>query len=646
MLSELLHDAARDGLLRAECVPNIEALLAGASTKQYGDAVRELAEAGEWAELNDRFYRTLAFGTGGLRGRTIGRVIAPAERGSAPDGACPEFPCVGTNAMNFYNIRRATRGLAAYVWDYFLQEGRQGRPKVCLCHDTRYYSRAFAELSAEILAQLGCDAFLFHEFRSTPELSFAIRWTGAQAGVNITASHNPPAYNGYKVYFEDGGQIVEPHASGIIARVHEVEGEFFEPLPAEERGQVKVLGPEVDEAYLERLETLFLEPEVVRKAGSLRVVFSPLHGTGATIVEPLLRRLGVTLDLVEEQCVPDGGFPTVASPNPEEVSALAMGVALAQSNGADLVVATDPDADRMGVAARNSAGDLELLNGNQIGSLLAWHRCHRMRDLGLVTEENRARATLVKTLVTTDLQTAIAQDFGVRCVQTLTGFKYIGAKLKKYEEALAEVERARYFFRPESETRAARLAGSTFFIFGGEESYGYSGADFVRDKDANSAVAMLVEAAAWARQEGLTLWDLLDRLYVRYGFYLEAGHSLAMEGADGAARMARLVDSYAATPPREMDGRAVEKMTNHATEDIRDEEGDLLPREAMMMFSLTGGYRVAVRPSGTEPKIKYYLFGYSAVPEGELPTVKKEVQAALVALWEWIRRDAIARGEG
>jgi phosphoglucomutase len=646
MLSELLHGAREQGLLRPESLTNIGELLEGAATTRYGDAVRELAEAGAWEELNDRFFRTLAFGTGGLRGRTIGRVIAPCEQGSAPAGECPEFPCVGTNAMNFYNIRRATRGLAAYVWEYFLREGRKGRPKVCVCHDTRYFSRTFAELTAEILAQLGCDAFLFHEFRSTPELSFAIRWAGAQAGVNITASHNPPAYNGYKVYFEDGGQIVEPHASGIIARVREVVGEEFVPLPPEERGQVKILGPEVDEAYLERLKTLVLEPEVLRQAGRLRVVFSPLHGTGAAIVGPLLQQIGVAVDLVEEQCVPHGGFPTVESPNPEEPSALAMGLALAEKTGADLVVATDPDADRMGVAARTAEGSLQLLTGNQIGSLLAWHRCDRMTALGLLTAENRHRATLVKTLVTTDLQSAIARDFGVRCVSTLTGFKYIGAKLKKYEDALPEAERVNYFFRPEAETRAARLAHSTFFIFGGEESYGYSGADFVRDKDANSAVAMLVEAAAWAAMQGMTLWDLLDRLYQRYGFFLETGHSLAMEGADGAARMAHLVASYAEKPPTEMDGRLVEKVINHATEEIFDEEGDVLPREAMMMFHLADGYRVAVRPSGTEPKIKYYLFGRAPVDEGNLAVVQEKVRTALGSLWNWIRVDAQRRGEG
>ncbi len=649
MLTELLNSAVASGQLLPASKANIETLLEGADTMLYGTVVRELAEKGEWTELNDRFFRSLAFGTGGLRGRTIGRIVTDAERGASKNAACPEFPCVGTNAMNFYNISRATRGLAAYVWDYFLQQKRTGKPKVCVCCDTRFFSRAFAEFTARILAELGCDAFLFRSFRSTPELSFAIRMTGANAGINITASHNPPAYNGYKVYFEDGGQIVEPQASGIISRVRTVHGESHHPLLKEDQGKIHLLGDEIDEEYLRRLETLVLEPATVASAKDLKFVFSPLHGVGATIVEPLMKRLGFSCSMVASQCVPDGGFPTVASPNPEVKATLDLAIAQALEEGADIVLATDPDADRMGVAARNASGEMELLTGNQIGSLIAWHRTDRLFAQGVINEKNKRNATLVKTFVTTDLQKAIADDFGIRCVETLTGFKYIGEKLKKYEQALPPELRENYFSLPPQESRDRMLAHSTFFVFGGEESYGYCGADFVRDKDANSSVVLFAEAAAFAKSQGKTVLDLLDDIYLRYGFYLERGESITMEGSDGSAKIASLVESYASRPPTEIDGRRVTKFTNFATESITDSEGDSIPKEAMMMLELEGGFRVAVRPSGTEPKIKYYLFGAELPSPGnslektDLPAIKQKVTAAVDSLWHWILSDLKSR---
>lgn len=644
-LSDLLEKAIRGGKISQESRENISLLLSGAVSTIYGKAVLELAEMEKWEEINDRFFRTLSFGTGGLRGRTIGRYVTEVERGKSTDPNCPEHPCVGTNAMNFFNISRATRGLAEYVWSYFLRSGRSGRPKVVVCHDTRFYSRSFAELTARILMDLGCDALLFNEFRSTPELSFAIRLHRAQAGINITASHNPPAYNGYKVYFEDGGQIVEPHASEIIDHVRAMKGEAHNPLPVEEHGKLIKLGKEVDRAYLDRLESLVIEPSVVQSAKNLKFVYSPLHGTGAKIVLPLLERLGFQCAIVEEQNKPDGSFPTVKSPNPEVREALDMAIALAEKEGADVVLATDPDADRMGVAVRGRNGAMQLLTGNQIGSILAWHRTSRMFAAGILNAQNRENATLIKTYVTTDLQKAIAHDFGIRCVETLTGFKYIGAKLAKYEAALTEEKRREFSELPEPVKRDILLRESTYFVFGGEESYGYGSGEFVRDKDANSAVVMIAEAAAFAHSQEKSLLDLLDALFLRYGTFLERGESITLEGAEGAARIAHLVDSYAKSPPKEMAGRKVTGFTNFATEDIFDSEGDLIPKEAMMMFALEGGFRVAVRPSGTEPKIKFYLFGASLPVEGqqlkeaELPSVKERVARELDEVWNWVRAD-------
>jgi phosphoglucomutase len=650
-LSELFAAVDSSPLL-PESKKNLKDYLGGSSNPVDHASVRELVETKQWNELDDRFFKTLAFGTGGLRGRTVGRVITAAERGNATDGAAPEFPCAGTNAMNFYNVSRATQGLAHYVREWHISAGRAGRPAVCICHDTRYFSRAFAELAARILADLGCDAFLFESFRPTPELSFAIRMTGAAAGINITASHNPPAYNGYKVYFADGGQIIEPHASGIIARVRAVERETYEPLPEASRGVIRSLGAEVDAAYLERLATLVLEPETICSATDLKIVYSPLHGTGATIIEPLLKTLGFRFSMVASQCVPDGGFPTVKSPNPEEKEALDLAIQQAENEGADLVIATDPDADRMGVAVRGADGSLTLLTGNQIGSIMAWHRISRFFALGILNDANKSRAAIIKTFVTTDLQQAIAERFGLKCVNTLTGFKYIGAKLTKYEQQIPAALREGYFSLPEEKTRALRLEHSTFFVFGGEESYGYSGADFVRDKDANSAVVMLAEAAAFAKAQGKTLLDLLDSIYCEFGYYLERGESLTLEGAEGAAQISRIIASYAANPPSQLAGRAVLGIKNFATETIYDEEGDEIPKENMLMFDLQGGYRFAVRPSGTEPKIKFYLFaretgaGSNRIEPAELPTVKQRARDALDALWQAIRADVETRKNG
>jgi len=353
--------------------------------------------------------------------------------------------------------------------------------------------------------------------------------------------------------------------------------------------------------------------------------------------------------VVPEQAEFDGRFPTVKSPNPENAEALTLAIALAGKEGADLVIATDPDCDRMGIAARNSAGELELFTGNQIGSLMAWYRATMLISQGVLNAGNLSRAVIIKTFVTTDLQKAIAKKLGIRCVETLTGFKYIGAKLGKYENALPADVRLGYGALSESETRALRLSASSFYVFGGEESYGYSGADFVRDKDGNGAAVMFSEVAAYAKSRGITLDVLLDEIYAEFGFYLEKNGNLTFEGAEGAAKIKRLADSYAAHPPTAIDGSAVISVENFAAQDIYDVEGDLIPKEAMLIMQLADGRRVAVRPSGTEPKIKYYLFcreepaaGHSFSRE-ELGAIKSSVRASLERLWAELQADVAKR---
>ena len=647
-LNPTIKQAVAQGQLIESTAKNIRTLLEGAASDVYFRSVKELVDAAEWQELNDRFYQTLAFGTGGLRGRTIGEIVTTTERGNAGEGERPEFPCVGTNAMNFFNINRATRGLVAYLQDWTRREGISTKPKLVIAHDPRFFSKEFAQLAAKVAAENGCDAFVFDGPRSVPELSFAVRYLRANAGIVITASHNPPHDNGYKVYFGDGAQVIDPHASGIIAKVNAITTESFVPLSKEQQGKVTIIGKNIDQVYMHRLETLICDPRMIREAKSLRIVYTPLHGTGSVIIRPMLNRLGFNFKVVPEQDCFDGRFPTVKSPNPEYGEALTMAINLAEKENADLVAATDPDCDRMGVAVRSRDGKMKLLTGNQIGSLLAWYRIKTLFDKGVLNKTNAARAVIIKTFVTTDLQNAIAGHYGVRCVETLTGFKYIGAKLAKYEGAIPEHLRRSYADLAESETRRLRLAYSSFYIFGGEESYGYSGADFVRDKDGNGAVIMFCEVAAYAKSRGQTVDELLDEIYSQFGYFAEKTSSLVFEGAEGANKIARLMKSYTTDPVREICRLTVASFKNFETDEVRDVEGDLIPKTKMLMLELEDGTRIAVRPSGTEPKIKYYLFARRR-PESEkftaeaLDRIKAEVEKHLESLWKWLRTGAESR---
>ncbi len=635
-LNDLLSAAVADGSLLESAKSNIQALLDGTTSDIAPMAIQELVDVGAWEELNDRFFKTLAFGTGGLRGRTIGRVITQAEQGAGGPNGRPEHPCVGTATMNFYNLSRAVRGLIAYAKHF---AGPNRKPVLVFAHDTRHFSRDFAEFCAKVCADLGGDAYLFEGARSTPQLSFAVRELRADAGVVLTASHNPAHDNGFKAYFNDGAQIVDAHADGIVKEVNAITSEFYEP--ASERGTITVLGAEMDARYITRLKTLLLKPSLLAGA-STKIVFTNLHGTGGHINVPMLRGLGFEVLTVPEQDIQDGRFPTVESPNPENGPALKMAIDLAEQSGAEIVIGTDPDADRMGVAVRDSAGKMVLLTGNQIGSLMAWYRLKTGFELGWLSNANRSRAVLVKTFVTTELQHAIADGFGVGIVDTLTGFKYIAGKLRKYEEAIPADKKGDYRSLTEEQTRALRLEYSRFFVFGGEESYGYLGSDAIRDKDANGAALMFAEVAAYAKSVGKTLTELMDDIYTEFGYYLEIGKSLVMEGADGAAKIQALANSYAENPPTEVDGSAVLRVRDFAKQDLFDQEGDLLPKEKMLFVDLADGRSFAVRPSGTEPKIKFYLFGKHA-PGGDLAAAKESVKSGLANLWSWIEADAAKR---
>ena len=640
-LDESLTNAVKEGELLESSLTNIRLLLAGTKSPIACEAVEELAAAGEWQELNDRFYKTLAFGTGGLRGRTIGSIVTRAEQGNGGVNGRPEYPCVG---MNYFNVGRAMRGLIIYVKKHVEATDPGRKPRLVIGHDTRHFSRDFAEFCAKIGTDLGCDIYLFDSPRATPEVSFAIRELNADSGVVLTASHNPSHDNGFKAYFNDGAQLVPPHDKAVIEEVNSLTSEEYEPLPEDRRGTLHVLDASFDRVYMDRLKTVLLRPELFSKGGA-KIVYSNLHGTGGHIIVPLLKELGCNVQTVAAQDVQDGRFPTVASPNPENPPALALAIEQADASGADIVIATDPDADRMGVAVRGEDGKMHLLTGNQIGSLLAWYRCMSMSDLGIINDSNRSRAVMVKTFVTTGLQDAIGHHFGYEVVNVLTGFKYIAQKLGKYEEAIPAEKREGYRKMSEEQTRALRLEYSRYFVFGGEESYGYLAQDFVRDKDANSAAIIFAELAAYAESVGKSLLELLHELFEQFGVYLEMGKSLVMEGADGAAKIAALSTSYSANPPTELDGVAVSGIRDFSKGDMVDAEGDPIPAEKMIFVDMADGRSFAVRPSGTEPKIKYYLFGHGK-PGAPVKEALPAVQASLDSLWAAVEKDALARSNG
>ncbi len=603
-------------------------------------SIDELLGAAAWTELDDRFYRDIAFGTGGMRGRTIGKVVTASEKGAPQPLDRPEFPGVGTNMLNYGNVHRAVSALGAY-----LIEGYPGEKlKVVIAHDTRFFSPQFAQHAAKSLNALGIDALLFPEDRSTPQLSFTVRAAAAHAGIMITASHNPPHDNGMKFYSADGGQVVEPYASGITKQFKKL-SEDNAALPALLKtvaapGKVVTLEPEMDIIYRDAVATLLLEQAaVIETANRIKFVYTPLHGTGIRAVPGLLDMFGFKYSVVAAQAVGDGRFPTVKSPNPENAEALTLAIEQAEKEKADIVLATDPDADRMGVAVRDASGKMVLLTGNMIGSIMAYYRTSRLIAQGILTDSNKKNAVIIKTFVTTDLQKRIAEHFGVGCIDTLTGFKYIGEKMHDYEKAHGD---AAFGQKSAAQRRAASLLASKFVIFGGEESYGYTGGDYVRDKDANAAVLMFAEVAAWAKSQGLTLAEYLDNIYREIGYYSEKLGTLTFEGAQGAAQIQKLLASFRAAAPAAYQGQAVTGVDDFGLRDFADADGKKIPKETMLLFHLADGSRMVVRGSGTEPKIKFY-FLTRADAKGDLAAIKAERKAFLDRWWDEVQEDVKKR---
>ncbi len=649
----LVDDLSVSGGLLPEAAANVKVWLSGGFLSEASlGSLQELLESRNAEELNNRFYKNIAFGTGGLRGRTIGSTATTQEKGAMDETGSPENPGVGSNMLNEYTVAKATIGLFQYARKYLQEKGSESAPKLVIAHDVRHFSRFFCELSASIWTRCGGEAFIFDGPRSTPQLSFAVRSLGATCGVVITASHNPPHDNGYKAYFEDGGQLVPPNDSGVIAEVEAVAMENLGDYIAIDLSNVSTLGPEQDEAYVSAVVETVIDRNAFENS-DLKVVFTPIHGTGAISTLPALEALGLSVLTVPEQMVQDSNFPTVVSPNPENAEALDMAIRLSESESADILMGTDPDCDRMGVAARNSEGGMTLLTGNQIGALLADYRIRKLKSMGWIPESGTQSAALIKTFVTSPLQDAIAEGHGIKTINTLTGFKWIGEKLRLYEQALREAHQAEtgmeldYDQLSQRERAELLQKHSTFYVFGGEESYGYLPTDAVRDKDGNAASVIFCELAASLTKEGRTVLERLDDLYLQHGYYLETLGQIVYEGAAGAAKIARILETYRSNPPTEFRGSPVKRFTDFGRETVVDPDGKEIPKQDLYFLELENGYRYAVRGSGTEPKIKFYLFGSESVASRDaLEATKSETRSNLEALKEAILDDAKARAEG
>ena len=652
-LIEKIESAEAAGSLLESTVTNLKNWASADYLPEWvGASIAELVEKEEWEELNDRFYQTMAFGTGGIRGRTIGKVTTSAEAGTLSAQGTPEHAAVGSNVLNDFNLIRATIGMFRYVKQYLDESGRHDQPRFVIAHDVRHFSRHFCELAASTWCKLGGQALIFDGPRSTPQLSFAVRHYKATCGAVITASHNPSHDNGFKAYFEDGAQVVSPHAEGIVNLVNEVKLEELVQFLDLNLDQVIVLDSSADETYLDLLEEMVVDTEVMQKV-TPKVVFSPIHGCGAISSMPVLRKLGVEVIEVPEQMEPDGRFPTVKSPNPENAEALAMAIVRANETGAEVVIATDPDADRMGVAVRDRSGEMVLLTGNQIGTLLAEYRISTLKDAEILPEDGSQNAVLIKTFVTSPMQEAVATWHGLKTINTLTGFKWLGEKLADYEAEM----KAKLFEKEglaldydacDVWTKAdLMLDYSTYFVFGGEESYGYLASDKLRDKDANAAVVMFCELAAYLKAQEMTFPEYLDSLYLLHGYYEEKTINIYFEGAAGSQKIKNILESYRSDPPKAFGDITVTGFTDFGKDEIIDADGKRIAPQDFYFLELSNGYSFAVRGSGTEPKIKFYVFGRSDVTDPEaLAEVKVAAGKVMETTLAAIDAEARRRAEG
>ena len=527
-------------------------------------------------EFNDAFYRTLEFGTGGLRG----------------------IMGLGTNRMNFITVSMTTQGFCNYI----KQKKTQGEVRCVISHDSRNNSRNFALTTARVMAANGFKVFLFEDMRPTPELSFAVRELKADAGVMITASHNPKEYNGYKAYWNDGAQLTAPDDELVIEQVNKIT-DISQVKTQQGDENITIIGKDIDQVYIDRVKSLSLDNGYISRNKGLKIVYTPLHGTGIKLIPQALKAYGFdNVSIVEPQAVADGNFPTCVSPNPEEPAALELGLQQAQRENADILLATDPDADREALAVKKKNGEWILLNGNQTASLFTYYLLKRWSEEGRLT----GNQYIIKTIVTTELVRKIAESFNVECYDTLTGFKHIAAKIKSME-------------------------GKKEYIGGGEESFGYLIGDFVRDKDSVSGCCILAEMAAYASDKGQTLYDMLLDIYAQYGFYQEKQVSIVRKGQSGAEEIKAMMTTFRTNPHTSLAGEKVERIA-----DYLECEKTGLPSSNVLQYFLSDGSKVSVRPSGTEPKIKFY---FSICSKFEAPSLYEQKQTEAMQKIETLKHE-------
>lgn len=600
-------------------------------------------------EINDRFFRTLEFGTGGMRSRTIPEVVTSPERGNSKTNR-PDFAAVGTAYLNDFNIIGATFALFRYC-SKFLQNNSRAHelPSVVIAYDVRHFSKHFGELAASTWKNLGGHAMIYASPRSTPQLSFSVRHLGCTAGIMITASHNPWHDNGFKAYFSDGAQMVDPHASGVIAEFNGVTMDDICQFCKKDMAGVTILDTSIDACYQSTVREIILRKDLL-ESHPVHVVFSPLHGTGGVATIPLLEANKISHNVVEEQNDMDPNFSTVKSPNPENREAVDMAIALAKKRKAELVLATDPDGDRLAIAAKNSSGEFEVFTGNVTGALLAEYRISQLKFLRKIPAKGSKNVAVIKTFVTTPLIDKIADLHGIKCINTLTGFKWIGEKMLDYENRMLrnEYESTGISINYDKTLMAKRddllQKSSTLFIFGCEESYGCLSANNVRDKDANSACLMACELAAYAKSFGKTLIDLRDDMYVKYGYFGESVLNIYYEGADGAQKIKNILTSYQKDPPKRIDGSKVTEIVDFAKQTIQDADGKVIPPQQFFFITLGNGVKFALRASGTEPKIKFYLFAEAKVDDkSQLEETKKATSSLLEKIRKFLKTDVDKR---
>ncbi len=614
-------------------------------------SLEELIAEKNWEELNNRFYANLSFGTGGMRGRTIGTITTKAESGKSGKGETPQYAAVGSNTLNEITVLRATRALFLYVRQWMAEQGIFEQPRLVIAHDVRHFSKKFCQLAARAWSGQGGYSMIFDGPRSTPQLSFAVRHQYAHAGIVITASHNPSHDNGFKAYFSDGAQLIPPHAEKVVEKYKSIP--IVELLPflgqnPTDEDPWTVLQAGDDLSYRAALEDAVLDPEMLQK-NAPKLVFTPIHGTGAISAIPALWDHGVEVVVDDEQNKHDPNFSTVQSPNPENPEALKRGISVARKTKTDLVMGSDPDCDRIGVAARLKGGDFVCLTGNQVACMLAEYRLMTAKRKQLWADDSNGRVAILKTFVTTPMLDRIAESHGIRCVNTPTGFKWMAKKMGNYQnEALIELKEKEglsldfdgtdLFARIDILTRY-----STYVILAAEESYGYLPLDVVRDKDGNASALAIAELFAFLKSTQSTPFDFLDSLYAKYGYHLEKTENLYFEGAEGSATITKLAQSYRKTPLSRVDDIEVTKTKDFLETGYIDEDEDPLPTENFLLMSLENGFSIAIRPSGTEPKIKYYLFGCGDRNPSNLNESKNEIREKIENMASWLVKDAKSR---